>query len=82
MPEGPVVQRHRSSSYEPNVRKSPAEDLPAGKAEKGVQNRRFWCVFGYFLHKQKVPEGSGGEKSPGYRIESASPAPAGRKKGT
>ena len=44
---------------------------------KGVQNRRFWHVFGYFCRGAKVPGGSGGEKSPGCRAEPSPPRPQG-----
>ena len=39
--------------------KIPRRGHAGGITEKGVQNRRFWCVFAYFLHKQKVGPGSG-----------------------
>ena len=54
--------------------KIPRRGHAAGITEKGVQNRRFWCVFGYFLHKQKVTAGPGCA-SPGHRAETASPPP-------
>ena len=52
----------------------PRRGHAGGITEKGVQNRRFWCVFGYFCHKTKVTAGPGCA-SPGYRIEPASPCP-------
>ena len=60
-------------------RRTPANPSPrtrrTGGAEKGVQNRRFWRVFGYFCRAAKVPEESGGEEPPGQRKETTPPMP-------
>ena len=51
---------------------------PASRPDpEGFLNRRFKRVFGYFCRGAKVPEGSGGEKPPGYHIDTAPPRPAG-----
>ena len=57
--------------------KIPRRGHAGGITEKGVQNRRFWCVFGYFLHKQKVTAGPGCA-SPGHRVETVPSCPGGR----
>ena len=54
----------------------PRRGHAAGITEKGVQNRRFWCVFGYFCHKTKVTAGPGCA-SPGHRARNNSPAAGG-----
>ena len=53
--------------------KIPRRGHAGGITEKGVQNRRFWCVFGYFCHKTKVTAGLGCV-SPGYQTETTPPA--------
>ena len=52
--------------------KIPRRGHAAGITEKGVQNRRFWCVFGYFCHRTKVTAGPG-RGAPRYRTETAPP---------
>ena len=56
--------------------KIPRRGHAGGITEKGVQNRRFWCVFGYFCHKTKVTAGPGCA-SPGHRAETVPPAAGG-----